>query len=168
MSIIVLEGPDGSGKSTLGKQLEKLLKGQYRHSGRPTSKQEIENLISDLETLAYSKNVYIIDRAPWVSEFIYSKVMNNALLTTPERLIEGWGYPQQIVYCCPTGINEASVSLEHKKHKPEKYLGLVIGRHKRIVQAYEDFFDHQPQLNPIRYNWKNESIEELEKKLCAA
>ena len=166
MSIIVLEGPDGSGKSTLGKQLTKSLEAEYRHSGRPVSKQEIENLISDLEFLSWSKKLYIIDRAPWISEFIYSNVMNQKLLTTPQRLMEAWTYPQQIIYCCPTGINESSVSLEKKEHKPPEYLGLVIGRHKRIVQRYEDFFDNQKQLKMIRYNWKNETLEELIEKLC--
>lgn len=165
--IIILEGPDGSGKSTLAKQLETTLDGIYHHSGRPTSKDDMQKILIEVESLAGSRDLYIVDRTPWISEFIYSKAFDNPMLADPEELMNYWELPQLIVYCTPTGISHIDVSDEEKEHKPKDYLERVKKKHETIVDLYDQFFENNRDLKVTRYNWKRESIKDLLVKLCA-
>jgi len=78
--IIILEGPDGSGKTQLGKYLANKFGGHYMHQTwsedielvMPEYMQDVLNLASER-----SKTQLVILDRHWVSEYIYSKVFRN-------------------------------------------------------------------------------------------
>ena len=65
--IIILEGPDGSGKTTLGHSLSKELGIDYDGPKILQTNQQIINHIDHQEDLANSNKVTLVDRCPWIS-----------------------------------------------------------------------------------------------------
>ena len=100
--IIILEGPDGAGKTTLATQLSLMTKYKVVHYSYPKNQEEADrmyiNYISDLKKAG---NI-IIDRC-WYSDMTYGPVMRGgATITYPEmfdleRIVARKG--GMIIYC---------------------------------------------------------------------
>ena len=73
---IIIEGPDGAGKSTLANELAKLLNMSVRHFGAPRNSVEAAqqySLYLDITDGLYNT---IIDRA-WYSDMVYGPIFRN-------------------------------------------------------------------------------------------
>lgn len=100
--VIILEGPDGTGKSTLGKYIAAAMKGNYLHFSKPETEDASKEQLAWYEKCILSNDLYVIDRC-WISDIIYGQVMRDREFITPveehERLLalmEGRGY---IIFC---------------------------------------------------------------------
>ena len=138
--IIVFEGPDGSGKSYNSKRIANRFGWEWIESRRPESKQDIQNHLMDFEMYAESNKIYVTDRAPFISEFIYSVVFENDLLIEPEKLTKLWAQTSLVVYCRPNKPSVETISREYKKHKPQEFTSQILRRFNKVVDMYDTFF----------------------------
>ena len=83
--IIVLEGPDGAGKSTLGRTLSAFLGVPLLHTGGPPETAEaFRDKMRSLESFIEVYKSLIIDRLPPISEHVYGeeKILTSQFLET--------------------------------------------------------------------------------------
>lgn len=155
MTIVVLEGPDGSGKSTLGRQLEASadLNVSYFHSSKPESVYDQSRIMDEIKSMITNRRTFIVDRAPWISDPIYAKVFNRHLFISNKEIIDHITDPNiRVVYCSPKGIKPSDVSLAKKSHKSQEYTAQVIAKHKRIIDAYDDLFGQVHKFHWMKYD----------------
>lgn len=82
--IIILEGPDGSGKTTLANKLQKQTGYMLLHRSQPKTEEEKARMMDEyMQVIKAGKNC-IMDRC-WYSEMVYGPVMRDASVI---------GYPQ--------------------------------------------------------------------------
>jgi len=74
--IIILEGPDGSGKTTLAKQIARQTGYTYEHRSKPENEEEKARMMGEYIQMCKSKQNIIVDRC-WYSEMVYGKVMRD-------------------------------------------------------------------------------------------
>lgn len=163
--IIVLEGPDGGGKTTLAKHLEGKYGWKYFHSGKPMSRDDMKKLYIDLEFMAGSQDIYVVDRAPFISDLVYSKIFEKPLLADLKTHMEAWSICKLMIYCMPHAITKDHVSTEHKAHKPAEYTEQVKKKHEQILNAYEDLFRRKDQFPFPSYRYDG-LVEGNFEKLC--
>lgn len=75
--IIIIEGPDGSGKTTLAEKLHKQTKYPIVHMSQPKTDEEKKLMLGEyLQTVRNGKNM-IFDRC-WYSEMVYGPIMRGS------------------------------------------------------------------------------------------
>lgn len=86
--VLILEGPDCSGKSTLAKQLATFNGFEYRHLGRPKPNEDVFRTYTlELWRALKSPNPVVFDRL-YLGETIYGPVMRGGSLLSPlQRLL---------------------------------------------------------------------------------
>lgn len=144
--MIILEGPEGSGKTTLGNILKGVLDVDVLHEGGPPSC--VEELDRRLEW-QLSRRGNVLDRSPIVSERVYGPIVRGSMCTTDEHLDD---YLRRfvadrwiLIYCRPP----VDVLLEHaernltresvkKYYKTADHLATVIRRMSNVVERYDE------------------------------
>lgn len=159
--IILIEGPDGAGKSTLAKALADHFKAPLHHSGRPLTGQMLRDNMQHIIELSSHHDILIVDRAPWVSEFIYSKAMKRYQMLSNEELISYHQVPQVVVYCT---ADEYNITVG-KEHKPQEYMDRLYESHERIVNEYDLFFKSSLSFPFLRYNYNSTPLKALIRKI---
>lgn len=165
--LVIVEGPDGAGKSTLIQNLVALGGFVYFHTGGPPrDKQDLEDQLTMISAVldAAGPDTLILDRHPAVSDPIYRKVTGSRSFVTPGELDEQVGALNPVfVYCRGSADSmRANIRKSPKAHKPQEHLLKVIQKHGEIVKLYDDFFARTPH---IRYDWQRDSVLELAKVL---
>ena len=130
MPLVVLEGPDGSGKSSLA---QKLLKG----TGLPTLLVKRSGPPGDIETLEFQArwlkdqseqglNV-IADRHPIISEGIYAPVVRKVPCAYDLRDVAGalWEKGILFIYCRPDYMTLMAVSTETIRSAMQSFCPVV-------------------------------------------
>ena len=152
--IIVLEGPDGTGKSTLGYQLAKDLNAQYYHSGGPKTLKELEDKMSELEIMAESSRYYIVDRVPYISEMVYGYALRGSSLITASQHQRYKSLAKLYIFCKPSAKHNVQMSLDFKAHKPKIHTDLVIKNKDKIKDLYDSIFKKIPHTIYNMDNYK--------------
>lgn len=150
--IIVLEGPDGTGKTTLGYQLAKDLNAQYYHSGGPKTPKELEDKMNELEIMAESSRCYIVDRVPYISEMVYGYALRGSSLITVLQHQKYKSLARLYIFCKPSAKHNVQMSLDFKAHKPKEHTDAVIKNKDKIKDLYDGIFKKIPH---IIYNMDN-------------
>jgi uracil-DNA glycosylase len=134
--VIILEGPDGGGKTTLARELE-LLKYRYVHCGVPKPKQDLFDFYTKVVLAAISvKQDTVIDRC-YLGEGIYGPVMRGADRlgergrTLLQRLCRAHGVVE--VICLP---DYATVELNWRAKKSD-YVKSTF----QLTELYERYGD---------------------------
>ena len=100
--IIIVEGPDRGGKSTLAQQLARQTGWPVEHRSKTENEEEKARMMGEYVQIARSNRNVILDRC-WYSEMVYGKVMRGqAYIDYPqmyalERLLASHG--AIIIYC---------------------------------------------------------------------
>lgn len=87
--LIVIEGLDNTGKTTLSNFISETFKFEYLHSNRKKTKTEMLEYVYDLSEISNSRNI-VMDRFPLVSEFVYGPIVRNQLLLSIKDFFEAW------------------------------------------------------------------------------
>ena len=159
--IIYLEGPDGSGKSTLIEALNDMLVGsgyevdacanrfipthplaKYRPDG--ASRIDETTMYRALKKMAKSDKIYIVDRGP-ISDIIYRTFDDFEPVTTLSRFISELQKLQhtKIIYCHNNKAEE--MMLKRGDDNP-----IAIAKHKEISKLYELVFEQIESQCPCK------------------
>lgn len=150
--ILIIEGPDGSGKTTLANQLSRQTGYPIIHRSQPKTEEEKKLMMGEyIQTIKANKNA-IFDRC-WYSEMVYGPVMRDAsVLSYPEmyeleRLAAKAG--AMIIYC--TGP-ESALWMRCMK-RGEDYI-TCRDTFKAIHKSYEDLMSVPHYIPVVRYEYK--------------
>lgn len=152
--MIVIEGMDGSGKTTLAKQLAKELGVQYFHHGEPP-KDFADFRRKCVRSAILFQRPIIQDRSPFISESIYGMFRNREPYITVEKSQEQLksALGVIIIYCRP----------ERHIHQPKNYdsadyLNWLKINWKRIQSYYDSYM---AQMHALRYDWTREVLQPI-------
>lgn len=141
--MIVLEGPDNAGKSTLGKQLSERFGTEVHHSSNP--KMTYEQLRDKMfEIINDPRRDAIYDRVPLISEGVYGTILRG---TNRFNCHEGRGIWQLfaaskplVIFCRP--LDETiNVGLEFKPGEDPEHVEAVKKKHLTIAHAYDELME---------------------------
>lgn len=145
--IFIIEGPEGSGKTTLAQQISMMTGYPIVHRDKPKDdKEKAEMLGQYLQDIKSGKNM-IYDRC-WYSEIVYGPIMRDAsVLTYPqmyelEQLVAVKG--GMIIYC--TGPKLAM--FKRAQRRGEEYV-TDKETHIAICDAYDALFNSCPHYLPL-------------------
>lgn len=154
--LIILEGPDGAGKSTLGKRIEAELGIKYYHSARPQSVYDQDRIMKEIAVMdADRSRKYVIDRAPWISDPVYARVMRRPMLLSSEHFEMARNFEFKVLWCSPAGLKPKNISTENKPHKDPAFLRKVKVNHERIIDTYDQYFMQVHPFKWMKVDWQN-------------
>lgn len=135
--MIVIEGMDNSGKSTLGEALAEYMGYIVQESEGPpvardgmTSDEEINARIDRYETM--HRRIFV--RHPVISNSIYGAVRKEGNPITPGREIAFYEQPNILVYC-DAGKRGLDAHVE-KAHDTKKHLDDITNNYNRLLELY--------------------------------
>jgi len=138
--MIVLEGPDGSGKSMLGEHLSNILGREFWHPGGAVSDELVPEWMKKCEHKL--EQGFILDRTTHISEFVYGPIINKREPVTFKDMTKflklcgekNW----KIVYCRPASV----LDFNHTKsdYDTDEQIKAVEDNHQKIVAVYDELF----------------------------
>lgn len=161
--IIVLEGPDNAGKSTLGRKLSADLSMDLIHLGGPPKNivEVIARCQEQSMTFQLSTEVdFIYDRITCISDKVYrgrdeyKRIFEiyQGQLRTAKNVI--------IIYCRPSDERVKDFSDHVKKdHETDEVVQRAISNVDRIVDEYDSLMNmlsHDRHITALRYNFEKD------------
>lgn len=152
--IIILEGPDGSGKTTLAEKLQKQTGYQLLHRVQPKTEEDKQRMMDEyVQVLRTGKNC-ILDRS-WYSEMVYGPIMrDHSVICYPqmyelERLAAKYG--GLIIHCTAP----ENVLWKRCLRRGEDYITDRDTFHK-ICKGFDEIMHHIPHVIPVvTYEYKD-------------
>lgn len=139
--IVIIEGADGTGKTTLANKLAKDLKCEVVHRTHVTDtpKSQLVDIYKEL-ILEYSDKTVVLDRA-WYSEMCYGPIFRGKSHISQEAMLELEALVKAtgglIIYC------SAPNSFELSQTRGEDYVTSKT-QHDAVCELYENVFKEQP------------------------
>lgn len=151
--MIILEGADNSGKSTLGEYLSNKLNLPLRHSEKPNPEW------TPVEALGHSSRQLrpqsaILDRVYALSEYVYGPICRGASALGEqhqEALLDLYNRPYLIIYCRP------HLSTILRNGGRDQMEG-VLENHQKIVEEYDRLMDDVSRFSccqVVNYDWQS-------------
>jgi adenylate kinase family enzyme len=163
--MVIIEGPEGSGKTQLAQYLAEEVPSNYHHFGGPPQNSEEHERHMNRSRALLEMN-FIQDRSPWISDPIYTVLFGD------ERRINLWpAYTEglaamnaKVIYCRPPReIISEKMFNESKSYKSPFYERIVRDNVGRLITLYDQFME---MLNPwIIYDWTRPTTDLADKQL---
>jgi len=142
--MIVLEGPDLSGKSTIGKMLEDMLGVNAYHFGGPVkSREEFEDRLNSAPT------AFLYDRHPAISEQVYGTMGDRKPLIPPDELTNLLIDMDPLIFYCDPGLPFLLDQLQHLKPKPHKKQDHVDQVRENYTKIYNKYSELMGSLSKV-------------------
>lgn len=164
--IFILEGPDGSGKSTLGKKLAETYGIDYTHLTYYKDDDAMRTQFYDvIRRMNEVRKGCVIDRFI-LSNIIYGIVFHNCKFVEGwkmflDALCRDWIKGKEIIICLP---QDKEAYLEHFKKMTEEREEMYcsVEDMSKIYDLYEIFYEmlaHNKNVSVSRYDWTNNKYE---------
>jgi hypothetical protein len=153
---IILEGTDGSGKTTLFDVMTKLwgLRSSGHDGGPPQSYHDIQARLAHTSL----NNPAVRDRTPCISDIMYSAVLGRETTLSSKAYMEFLkDLDPLIIYCRPPLAVLYANAVKPKPHKPQEFVDRIKSwdTQWRLIQEYDHYMERTAQglLRVITYNW---------------
>jgi len=137
--MIILEGPDLSGKSTIGARLEELTPLKVFHAGGPpTARDEVYTRILDYPAGC------ICDRHVTISEQVYGNLGLGVQLVETYTFDLWIAFNKPLILFCDPGLDHLIDNLKYLKTKPHKdtlHVNRVRRNFERIYYKYQSVME---------------------------
>lgn len=147
--IFILEGPDGSGKTTLASKLSEAFNFPVKHFSYPKTEEEQKALFETYQQYLLTHDNVIIDRM-WLSTMVYGPVMRGVseVSTDQATLLEkAFGHKIIMIYC--TG--DPQILWERCSKRGEDYVQ-TLGKFRDICRRYDEVMLTTKHYIPI-HTW---------------
>ena len=151
--IIIIEGPDGSGKTTLANKLSKQTGYPVVHRSAPKSDEEKAAMMNMYkQAIKESKNI-IFDRC-WYSEMAYGPIMRDAsVISFPEM------YELEKLLCKKGGLiiyctDKPDVLWKRCQERGEDYI-TDISTHTKICEGYDELMNVPHLIPVVKYGYED-------------
>jgi len=135
--MIIIEGMDNAGKSTLINQLSEHFKLPYAHAHRSTAKSLEEAQRWHNWANACPKTL-ILDRHPNISDLVYGPIIRSTTAMTKEAAYKARA-KHYLVFCCPN-IQTIKATYELRDQ--------MQGTHENLIALYDAYQDLMMELEP--------------------
>ena len=152
--IIIIEGPDGSGKTTLAQKLSKQTGYPVVHRSQPKNDEEKQRMFREyMVAIEAGKNV-IFDRC-WYSEMAYGPVMrDDSVISYPEMYLleEKLAKHGALIIYCP---DKPKTLWQRATKRGEDYI-TDFGTFERICTNFDIIMQCVPHHIPVvKYDYKD-------------
>lgn len=153
--MIILEGADNSGKSTLADKFSKMGLRVHPAGPAPKGKQEELDCLRTQYHLA-SQDGCVLDRVTCISQQIYADRMFDKVLST--ALMQIMELPSTVlVYCRPPNRVLMDMSTHKvKTYDTEEHLQKIIENQHKYIERYDSLMSTLPA---IVYDWTDQSLD---------
>jgi len=146
--MIILEGPDNAGKSTLAEYIKETNGLTVVHSGGP-SKDDNEIVSRMTQYMKMADSATVMDRIPCISDPIYCRIIRGVSSPLSDsRWMRGLLLHKPIIiYCRPS--EHILLNLEHhlvKEHETKDHVQLVNERARILIEAYDNVMKSVPHI----------------------
>lgn len=157
--LIVIEGPDGAGKSTLIEQLRANSSQYYVivRSGHPPSLEAHDRFVLGVRALSYivKPEHVLCDRHQAISERVYTPLLRRVAFNPP-GLLRSWEEIDIVVYCRPQVLTIL------RNSKAQRQMEGVGDSLARIVGAYDQTMAVVEQhTRVIKYDFEATTVDQL-------
>lgn len=146
--IIIVEGPDNSGKSTLAKELSELLGYTVSHpGGSPKTIDAATACCADQQSrLEHAESLKLImDRVTCISDLAYQDRNHDLYNLYQRQMIASNGVV--LVYCRPPKrVIRSFKGTGIKPHKSAEEVKFARSNIKRIIDSYDSIMQHLPHF----------------------
>lgn len=152
-NLLVIEGADCMGKTTLVGQLQEALKWPSLHTGGPKTNEQLEEGMRRVEAINSS---YLIDRLPLISEIAYRPISRDGDMVPIETQ---WIWINRVAELSPVIIFCRTSTLPHlvaveRPHKSFEYWAKVQAGYQGIVDRYDFLIENLKSRTPVFvYDW---------------
>ncbi len=139
--MIIIEGCDNTGKSTLAEKLGKDLGLEVHHSVRPDSTLSPHNIMEHARRQLRPRRV-ILDRVFAISEYVYGRVIRGQSLLKEfhsDAIMELYQRNHMIIYCRPS-------DKVIQDNKGRDQMEGVVDNFPRIIAEYDDLIKELEQF----------------------
>ena len=165
--IIVLEGFDNAGKSTLAKQLKEHYDGEIIiPGGKPknfiAAVTQCISQSSIIDSFKDKPGVYIFDRLTCISEAVYSIFDNEKLISIFLEYLFEDVKKCKIIHCRPnddTLLDFSNHTVE--SHDTDEGIEFAKFHATQLIAAYDALFQTVKGDNITQYDYKNDKLEDL-------
>lgn len=151
--IIIVEGPDGSGKTTLAEKIAKQTGYALLHRSQPKSEEEKARMMDEYLQVIKSGKSVVMDRC-WYSEMVYGPIMRDATcITYPEMYVLERMLCRKgalIIYC----TDKPEVLWKRCQTRGEDYI-TDFATHKAICEAYDELMEVPHLIPVVRYGYED-------------
>lgn len=163
MPIVILEGPDACGKSTLARRLLKgtgLPTALIQRSGPPGPQEHLRAMIDWIEInsrLPYLN--LLLDRHPLISELVYAPLLRNETVPWGEsQVVEIFEAVHPLIIYCRPPLSVIRACLNNERQLPG-----VEDRLPKIARAYDSLMDDLADsgLEVAWHDWTRDSESRL-------
>ena len=164
--MVIVEGPDNSGKSTLINWIKEnfFIQEVNRRHGPPINAKDLKvrtELVLDTEIKSLPRKNFITDRFSLIGENIYGPILRGKNLWDEipedrERLEKALKTLDPfIIYCRPD--LDTILDLSHhqvKSYDTKEHLANLAKNQKSIIKAYDNYFEKANFPHFYKYNYK--------------
>ena len=151
--LIIIDGPDGSGKTTLAKRLADITGYEYFHFSYPKTDAEKEVMVQKYKDFIKNHPNAILDRS-WYSEIVYGLVVRGKSCVSPEDMKDlellTHRYGALIIYC----TDKPEVLWQRATKRGEDYI-TDYETFIAICEVFDDILGVQHLIPVVKYDYKD-------------